>query len=389
MSELIGTVIFFDLVEFSTNPNPSQLKITRSFFRELKKLLDELWVGFREHSQNPYVILPTGDGAAIVLKESAPRFKQQEYTAIWLAGSLLIWAKAKKIGIRCGINKGILYPIKDPNDQDNICGLSITIAQRIMDAAKPGQLLVHQEFDSWIKKTKKIKNFLEYNLSKEEFEILVKHQKIIKVKNITGNIIRNGTKNPFGIHEAPADKWHLQIEPPILDLDSFGIRQKKTPPEKLLEKHDRIAFVGASNDQLGAIFSKVINKKPSKIWESITIYFLSDKILKWMETKSRPFPTLVKDKQRTISALKNLFQTFPLRIRHFEMREYDRPFFFASYWDWDKPGGRIHISPYIWGADVRICPGLDYTWITQEPTPQYQAYREGINHLKSCSRLIR
>ncbi|MEW6619432.1 MAG: hypothetical protein AB1422_08885 [bacterium] len=385
--ERTGTILFVDLAAFSMNWDPVQLSIARSFFEKLKTLLVYLWGVPPDRSDDSrYCLLPTGDGAVVVLWKKADAHPQREHTALWLAGSMMVWANTHdpKIGIRCGINQGELDLVKDPYDQTNVCGAAINVAQRIMDAAEPGQLLVrHKEFTQRLDPDDQSKhNDFKYQIEPEEYEVIAKHNEIITVKNVTGRIIRDGREYPFGKSGAPANKWHLQIEPPILSVDKYGWKDKKIPPEELLNKHNKLAFVGATNDQLANIIVKVLRNNPSKNWERIDIFFLKDNILQWMETKERGHEKLLRDKQ---TAIKNLRKVLNGHVRSLDFREYDRPFYFASYWDWDEPGGRIHISPYIWDADIRVCPAFDYTWVTQQPTPQYQAYREGLKHLQNLS----
>ncbi|MBI4825209.1 MAG: adenylate/guanylate cyclase domain-containing protein [Nitrospirae bacterium] len=389
MSERTGTILFFDLAGFSTNSNPTQVKIAESFFAEVKRLTSTVKSGRPDAGK--YSVLPTGDGAAIIIWKGKSDAIKSEHAALSIASEMMVWADRHKpkIGIRCGINQGILDLIKDPNGQTNVCGAAINVAQRVMDAANSGQILLHHDnFAKHIESHyESSNNNLSYNLDSMSYEILAKHNEILRVNTVTGKIKINGRKYPFGKSGAPANKWHLQIEPPILSLNKYGIKDKKTPPEKLLKKHKKIACVGATNDQLPEIILKVLKNNPSKIWDSIMVYFLKDKTFKWMDMKSdgRSHSELIEAKKDAIKCLASVLKG---HVKHLEFREYDRPFYFASYWDWDAPGGRIHISPYIWGADVRHCPAFDYTWITNQPTPQYLAYRNGLEQLRSLSKLI-
>jgi hypothetical protein len=68
--------------------------------------------------------------------------------------------------------------------------------------------------------------------------------------------------------------------------------------------------------------------------------------------------------------------------------EYDQPFLFASYWSADAPGGRIHVSPQVWGQDRRRCPGIDYVWQSSLPGAAYQTYWRGLTSLRARARLL-
>src|SRR5215813_9820749 len=145
MPTKIGTVVFFDLVGFSTHTDPRQVDMAQRFMHALREGLTSLWENAptkAEHS--PYRVLPTGDGAAVVVWEGTHRHPRREESALWLAGWILAWAKTQSppIGIRCGINSGELDLILDPYQEYNVCGAAINIAARIMDAEQSGQLLV-------------------------------------------------------------------------------------------------------------------------------------------------------------------------------------------------------------------------------------------------------
>lgn len=391
MAERNGTIIFFDFESFSKKRDPGQREIAQPFFDQLKNILTGIWKSPPQRSgEGPYMILPTGDGAAIVLWKAANG--SIEETAIYVVGKILKWGSSQNpiIGIRCGINNGVLDMVTDPYGNDNVCGGAINFAQRIMDAALPGQLLVaHDEVTRRLKPGTVEGLGLEYILLEEVHEILAKHDVIIEVKGITGKIIEGGKEYTFGKSDPPQEKWHLQIEPAKLRLDNYGNLIIKSPPVELLEKHSRIAFVGATNDLLATSISEVLNDpqiNPTKRWQSITIFFLSNKALKWIETQGISYKQLKKDKKKAIKDIRTILNG---HVDSLEFMEYDRPFYFASYWDWDEPKGRIHVSPYIWGKNIKECPGFDYIWKTTVPTKGYRFYKDGLENLRKISRPLK
>ncbi|MBM4046172.1 MAG: hypothetical protein FJ279_13760 [Planctomycetes bacterium] len=385
-----GTIIFFDLAGFSTAADPAQATMAQSFMDALKAELIGMWGSPPVRSEDSrYLVLPTGDGAAAILWDKAPHHPRREYTALWLAGRMLAWANSQSpaIGVRCGINSGELDFVNDPYGMPNVCGAAINVAQRIMDAARPGQLLVRHETVAQRLSPSEDALRLDFGYHRDVavYEVLAKHHELLKVQTVTGHVVEAGVRKPFGLAQPPANKWHLQIEPPILRLDAYGMERLKKPPVELLLKHVKMAFVGATNDQLAGMCAEALRDNPSKTWESVTVFLLADEQLRWIATSDRPHKLLLDLK---VTAVKDLKDVLTRHARHCEFLEYDRPFYFASYWDWDKPGGRIHVSPYIWGADVRVCPALDYTWVTRDPTPQYRAYLDGLHHLRQLARPI-
>jgi hypothetical protein len=67
--------------------------------------------------------------------------------------------------------------------------------------------------------------------------------------------------------------------------------------------------------------------------------------------------------------------------------EYEEPAFYGSFWDWEEPRGRIHVSAPVWGIDIAQCPSQD---IVRGPSPSYAyaAYVEGLRALRSRSRVL-
>lgn len=390
MGTRTGTVIFLDLIGFSTAPDPTQLDMAQSFMKALRGELQALWQSPPTRTDiTSYLVLPTGDGAAVIIWDGAPGHPRREFSALWLAGKMLVWAKlqASPVGIRCGVNSGELDFLDDPYGLPNVCGAAINVAQRIMDAAQPGQILAHHE--TVAQRLSPVegnaRNDFRYSIDATTHEILAKHRTLLKVCCITGTFTDTGGEKVFGIGGEPANRWHLQVDPPMLQLDAFGMKRLKKPPVELLLKHSNIAFVGATNDQLAAMIQEALQENTTKIWENVLVLFLDDDRLGWLATGARTHDDLKADKAKAVLDLKDVLTK---RAKQLEFLEYDRPLYFASYWDWDKPGGRIHVSPYIWGADVRVCPALDYSWITSRPTPEYQAYVEGLRNLRQLARIL-
>jgi len=57
------------------------------------------------------------------------------------------------------------------------------------------------------------------------------------------------------------------------------------------------------------------------------------------------------------------------------------PYFGASFIDWERPGGKIHVSPYVWGIAAPNCPGYDLEWIGRKPSSIYEIHVDGLQHL--------
>jgi hypothetical protein len=83
------------------------------------------------------IILDTGDGAAVT-------FMGDPEDALF--ASVAVRDHAGGVPIRLGVNLGPVRLVKDLNDQINIIGDGINVAQRVMSFARAGQLLVSRSF---------------------------------------------------------------------------------------------------------------------------------------------------------------------------------------------------------------------------------------------------
>ena len=194
MTAQTGTVVFFDLVGFSTETDLKQVHMAQGFMNALGEALGQFWQGPPSKSKDsPYRILPTGDGAAVVIWQCASDHKQREFTALWLGAWLLVWAKLQGYGLRCGINSGKLELITDPYGDYNVCSAAINMAARIVDAADPGQLLVSS--DTVVPKLQADNGSvlrLNYEITPEIHEILAKHDALLDAQSVTGELSIEG-----------------------------------------------------------------------------------------------------------------------------------------------------------------------------------------------------
>ena len=132
---LVCSIVFLDIVEYSTKPVAEQLQQKQAFNRLLSSSLEHVPARDR-------VVLDTGDGAGIT-------FLGDPEDALFVAMSLRAAARAEATGaiaIRIGINLGPVRLVKDINGQMNIIGDGINVAQRVMTFAQAGQLLVSRSF---------------------------------------------------------------------------------------------------------------------------------------------------------------------------------------------------------------------------------------------------
>jgi TolB-like protein/Tfp pilus assembly protein PilF len=128
----IGHVLFIDIVDYS------KLLITEQS-EQMQKLREivRATAQFRNaEAQGKLLRLPTGDGGALVFRTSP---EAPVLCAMEIAKALKDYPK---LGVRMGIHSGPVNEITDLNEQANIAGAGINIAQRVMDCGDAGHILL-------------------------------------------------------------------------------------------------------------------------------------------------------------------------------------------------------------------------------------------------------
>lgn len=127
---LVCSVLFTDIVAYSKKAVSEQYEIKRRFNGMVAGALELL-------KRRDRVIMDTGDGAAIV-------FLGDPEDA--LVVGVVLREHREKLPMRMGINLGPVKLISDLNDQVNVIGDGINVAQRIMSFAQVGQLLISASY---------------------------------------------------------------------------------------------------------------------------------------------------------------------------------------------------------------------------------------------------
>ena len=127
------TVVFIDIVEFSKKPVAEQMRIKGQLNQLLAAALREVPVKDR-------IILDTGDGAAV-------SFLGDPEDGLFLGLALRDALTAgSTLQLRTGINLGPVRLVKDINNQPNIIGDGINVAQRVMSFATVNQVLASRSY---------------------------------------------------------------------------------------------------------------------------------------------------------------------------------------------------------------------------------------------------
>src|ERR1700740_405787 len=128
----IGHVLFIDIVGYS------KLLITEQ--SEQMEKLREIVRGTEQfrtaEAKGKLLRLPTGDGGAMVFRN---KLEAPVLCALEISKEL---KKHPELRVRMGIHSGPVNEITDLNQQANIAGAGINIAQRVMDCGDAGHVLL-------------------------------------------------------------------------------------------------------------------------------------------------------------------------------------------------------------------------------------------------------
>ncbi len=128
----IGHVLFIDIVGYSKlliNEQSEQIQRLKQVVRATEQ--------FRlAEAEGKLLRLPTGDGGALVFRNSP---EAPVLCALEISKEL---KNHPDLHVRMGIHSGPVNEVVDLNEQANIAGAGINIAQRVMDCGDAGHILV-------------------------------------------------------------------------------------------------------------------------------------------------------------------------------------------------------------------------------------------------------
>ena len=128
----IGHVLFIDIVGYSKlliNEQSEQIRKLKEIVRGTEQ--------FRlAEAEGKLLRLPTGDGGALVFRNSP---EAPALCALEIGKEL---KKHPELQVRMGIHSGPVNEVADLNEQANIAGAGVNIAQRVMDCGDAGHILL-------------------------------------------------------------------------------------------------------------------------------------------------------------------------------------------------------------------------------------------------------
>ena len=128
----IGHVLFIDIVGYTKLLIHEQTEHLRKL-REIVRGTEQFRVA---EAEGKLLRLPTGDGGALVFHESP---EAPVACALEISKAL---KNHPELRVRMGIHSGPVKEVTDLNEQANIAGAGINIAQRVMDCGDAGHILL-------------------------------------------------------------------------------------------------------------------------------------------------------------------------------------------------------------------------------------------------------
>src|SRR5215813_5639619 len=189
----IGHVLFIDIVGYS------KLLISEQsdHFQKLKEILRATEQFRLAEAEGTLLRLPTGDGGALVFRNNP---EAPVLCAMEISKEL---KKHPELKVRMGVHSGPVNEITDLNEQANIAGAGINVAQRVMDCGDAGHILLSQHVADDLEQYPRWRPYL-HELGTFE----VKHGVRVNVANLYSDEFGNARlpKRFKGVVAAPAAK---------------------------------------------------------------------------------------------------------------------------------------------------------------------------------------
>src|SRR6478609_6797686 len=174
----IAHVLFMDIVGYSKLLTDEQSEA----LQELNQVVRSTEVVRQAQAADALTILPTGDGMALVFTGSV-----EEPVECALEISRALRAEPS-LPVRIGIHSGPIHHVKDANGRENIAGVGINIAQRVMDCGDAGHILVSKRVADDLAQQRRWQPYIH-----ELGDVEVKHGVVVSLVNLYAETIGNPT----------------------------------------------------------------------------------------------------------------------------------------------------------------------------------------------------
>jgi len=172
----IAHVLFIDIVEYSKLLTDEQSEA----LQELNQIVRNTDAVREAEAAGQLIILPTGDGMALVFSGSV---EGPAECALEVSRAL---RAQPSLPVRMGIHSGPVQHVRDANTRENISGVGINIARRVMDCGDAGHILVSKRFADDLAQHRRWQPYLH-----ELGDVEVKHGVVVSLVNLYAETIGN------------------------------------------------------------------------------------------------------------------------------------------------------------------------------------------------------
>src|SRR5437867_7009893 len=174
----IAHVLFMDIVGYSKLLTDEQTEA----LQELNQIVRNTEAAREAAAAGQLTILPTGDGMALVFAGSV---EEPVECALEIGHAL---RAQPSLPVRMGIHSGPVHHVKDANERENIAGVGINIAQRVMDCGDAGHILISKRVADDLAQQRRWQPYLH-----ELGDVEVKHGVMVSLVNFYAETIGNPT----------------------------------------------------------------------------------------------------------------------------------------------------------------------------------------------------
>jgi TolB-like protein/class 3 adenylate cyclase/cytochrome c-type biogenesis protein CcmH/NrfG len=172
----IAHVLFIDIVGYSKLLTDEQSEA----LQELSQIVRNTETAREAEAAGQLTILPTGDGMAMVFTGSV---EEPVECALEISHAL---RAQPSLPVRMGIHSGPVHHVKDANERENIAGVGINIAQRVMDCGDAGHILISKRVADDLAQQRRWQPYLH-----ELGDVEVKHGVVVSLVNLYAETIGN------------------------------------------------------------------------------------------------------------------------------------------------------------------------------------------------------
>jgi TolB-like protein/Flp pilus assembly protein TadD len=174
----IAHVLFVDIVGYSKLLTDEQSEA----LHELNQVVRSTETARQAEAAGALTVLPTGDGMALVFTGSV---EEPAECALEISRAL---RAQPSLPVRMGIHSGPIHHVQDATGRENIAGVGINIAQRVMDCGDAGHILVSKRVADDLAQQRRWQPYLH-----ELGDVEVKHGVVVSLVNLYAETIGNPT----------------------------------------------------------------------------------------------------------------------------------------------------------------------------------------------------